>query len=100
MAPLPTGRLRDPTDHRPLPGAQDDRDAADAPVGETARVVSERVIAPNDVQDRGLESGPNRRALGPCFEQGALVGVTPRFAVVAAALHRLFERAGTHGGTG
>jgi hypothetical protein len=89
--------LGDPTDHRPLAGAHDDRGPADLPVGEAARVVSQRVVAPSEVQDRGFKSRPRRLALGTRVAQGALMVVAPRFAAVAAGFHRLFERAGTHG---
>jgi hypothetical protein len=53
-------------------------------------------IVRDNALNHASESHPRRRALGPRLAHGALVGVTPRFVVVAVSVHRLFERAGTH----
>jgi hypothetical protein len=53
-------------------------------------------IVRDNALNQASESHPRRRALGPRLAHGALVGVTPRFVVVAVSVHRLFERAGTH----
>jgi len=78
--------LREPTDDPVGPVLRDDRDPADAPVRKAAPVGRQRMVAPNEVQDRGFEPCPQRRALGPRFEQGAVVFVAPLFIAVAVLL--------------
>src|SRR5450756_493283 len=78
--------LREPTDDPVGPVLRDDRDPADAPVRKAAPVGRQRMVAPNEVQDRGFEPCPQRRALGPRFEQGAVVFVAPLFIAVAIFL--------------
>ena len=76
----------DPTDKEPLVALKDDRDPPDPPIRKTARVVRQRVIASNDMEDRVSEPGQRSRASGGCISKGTAVIVASRFSATPVFL--------------
>jgi hypothetical protein len=73
----------DPTDEDPLAAVEDDRDPPDPPVRKTARVVRQRVIASEDMEDRGSKPGQRSRVSRVCFGTGAMARKASRFPAVS-----------------
>jgi hypothetical protein len=83
------GVRRHPADHRPLAGDLDDRDPADRPVREPARVVGQPMILRTPALDGGPEPCQRRRARRSCrarLEGRAAVSMAPRLVTVTLVL--------------